>query len=200
MKAFPTAQVGKNMEVFPTAQVGKNIVIGFVGNDLPFANFNKFLQAMREIRPGKENFVDGKDFCTAEVLERNLDALYAVRQITKFGSYRSNPVKSFILYRIVSNFAEFIDEYECLEELKAEYLLNPYRVFPSECVNCKIHSVVGGSEYLGYVDLENGVTVYLHGDGTGTARDGGEEYRRVSRGLGRSHGGEYDDFEVLGYA
>lgn len=50
-----------------------------------------------------------------------------------------------------------------------------------------------------YLDLTNGVTLHLRGDGTGTAENG-TEYTCVSRGVGDPDDeGNFDTYEILGW-
>lgn len=52
--------------------------------------------------------------------------------------------------------------------------------------------------YEGYILLQNGTSIRLRGDGTGTSENG-TDYTCVSRGVGEPEEGEYDEYEVIGW-
>ena len=53
--------------------------------------------------------------------------------------------------------------------------------------------------YEGYILLQDGTSIRLRGDGTGTSENG-TDYTCVSRGVGEPEEGEYyDEYKVLGW-
>lgn len=77
------------------------------------------------------------------------------------------------------------------------------RLFPcvesgAEIISEKQYIPPSGELY-GYVVLENGVTIELLGDGTGTGDDG-EDYVSVHRGVGEpDENGDFLEYEEIGW-
>lgn len=78
---------------------------------------------------------------------------------------------------------------------------NSNNIFPMLRHGAEIIHESDVQPYDGYVVLQNGTTLRLRGDGTGTSDEDGTEYTIVSRGIGEpDEEGGYAEYEALGWA
>lgn len=81
----------------------------------------------------------------------------------------------------------------------AKTMNNSDNIFPLLRPGAEIIPESNNQPYSGYTVLEDGTTILLRGDGTGTAENG-TDYTCVSRGTGEPDGeGGYDEYEILGW-
>ena len=81
----------------------------------------------------------------------------------------------------------------------AKIMNNSDNTFPLLRPGAEIIHEADVQPYDGYIVLQDGTTLRLRGDGTGTSEDG-TDYTCVSRGIGE-HDGEvgYNEYEILGW-